>query len=104
MSFIADLARRGMETQSGLDETMGARVSLTSRGAIQFRNERAKPTLSLKQMLGGDYLITDRPMYGCAHPDLKASDQGINGTFMAAQAYAQEAKNRRDELLAKYGK
>jgi hypothetical protein len=43
-------------------------------------------------------------MYGCDHPDLKGSDQGVRGSFMAALAYAQEAKNHRDELLAKYGK
>jgi hypothetical protein len=43
-------------------------------------------------------------MYGAAHSDLKGSDKGNRGSFLAAQAYAQEAKDHRDELLAKYGK
>ena len=45
-----------------------------------------------------------QPMYGAAHADLKGGDKGIRGSFLAAQAYAQEAKDQRDELLAKYGK
>lgn len=39
-------------------------------------------------------------MYGAAHPDLKNSDAGTRSTFMAATHYANEAKQRRDELLA----
>jgi hypothetical protein len=41
-------------------------------------------------------------MYGAAHADVKNSDAGIRSTFLAATYYAEEAKKRRDGLLAKY--
>jgi hypothetical protein len=44
----------------------------------------------------------DRPMYGAVHADLKHLDAGVGGTFMAAQHYNDESRQRRDELLAKY--
>lgn len=46
--------------------------------------------------------VVDRPMYGVAHADVKYSDSGTRSTFLAAKATAVEAKERRDELLAKY--
>ena len=46
--------------------------------------------------------MSDRPMYGVAHSDIKNSDAGTRSTFLAATFYADEARNRRDELLAKY--
>jgi hypothetical protein len=50
----------------------------------------------------GDARTSDRPMYGAAHADVKNSDAGIRSTFLAATYYAEEAKKRRDGLLAKY--
>lgn len=41
-------------------------------------------------------------MFGYAHSDLKNSDIGTRSTFLAAKEYVNEAKERRDELLAKY--
>lgn len=41
-------------------------------------------------------------MHAMAHADVKASATGVRGTYSAAQAYAEEAKTHRDELLAKY--
>jgi hypothetical protein len=46
--------------------------------------------------------VMDRPMYGAVHGDLKHLDAGVGGTFMAAQHYVDESRQRRDELLAKY--
>lgn len=46
--------------------------------------------------------ISDLPMFGYAHSDLKNSDIGTRSTFLAAKEYVNEAKERRDELLAKY--
>jgi hypothetical protein len=48
--------------------------------------------------------ITDRPMYGVAHASVKNSDAGTRSTFLAATYYAEEARQRRDELLAMYAK
>ena len=50
----------------------------------------------------GMNLVNDRPIYGAVHADLKHTDAGTCGTYMAAQYYATETKKRRDELLAKY--
>lgn len=41
-------------------------------------------------------------MYSVAHPDLKASDAGTRSTFLAAKQYAEESKQRSQELLEKY--
>ena len=45
---------------------------------------------------------TEQPMVAMAHADVKGSAVGLRGTYGAAQAYAEEAKAHRDELLAKY--
>jgi hypothetical protein len=52
--------------------------------------------------LSGESRMSDRPMYAVAHADVKNTDAGTRSTFLAAQYYADEAKKRRDELLAKY--
>jgi len=49
-----------------------------------------------------EFRISERPMYGVAHADVKHTDAGTRSTFMAAKASAIEAQKRRDELLAKY--
>ena len=49
-----------------------------------------------------DPRLSDRPIYGIAHSDLKNSDAGTCSTFIAATHYADEARKRRDELIAKY--
>jgi len=49
-----------------------------------------------------EFRIVERPMYGVAHPDVKATDGGTRSTYMAAKHYAEENKARRDELLQKY--
>jgi hypothetical protein len=46
--------------------------------------------------------VSDQPMYGVAHSAVKNSDAGTRSTFTAATYYMDEARNRRDELLAKY--
>ena len=49
-----------------------------------------------------DVAYSGQPMAAVAHPDLKASTAGLRGSYDAAVAFADEAKARRDELLAKY--
>ena len=61
----------------------------------------AKPEVSVHRSLQ-ELRTTDRPMYGVAHSDVKASDGGPRSTFIAAQHYVREAQKRRDELLAKF--
>jgi hypothetical protein len=41
-------------------------------------------------------------MFGMSHADVKASPAGARSSFTAAKHYISEAKQRRDELLAKY--
>jgi hypothetical protein len=41
-------------------------------------------------------------MYGAVHADLKHLDAGVGSTFMAAQHYGDESRQRRDELLARF--
>jgi hypothetical protein len=49
-----------------------------------------------------DPRIAAGPMHGVAHADLKHSVAGTRSTFAAAHYYSDAAKQRRDELLAKY--
>ena len=46
--------------------------------------------------------IAAGPMRGMAHADLKHCSGGSRSTFAAAHYYSDAAKERRDELLAKY--
>lgn len=46
--------------------------------------------------------IAAGPMHGAVHADLKHCSGGTHSTFAAAHYYADAAKQRRDELLAKY--
>jgi hypothetical protein len=46
--------------------------------------------------------FTTEPMQGVAHANVKARPEGLNSSFTAAVIYAEKAKLRRDELLAKY--
>ena len=41
-------------------------------------------------------------MQAAAHSDVKASAGGVRASYDGAVAYAEDAKARRDELLAKY--
>jgi hypothetical protein len=46
--------------------------------------------------------MTALPLHGHIHADLKHSDAGTQGTYMAAKYYGAQSRQRRDELLAKY--
>lgn len=84
-------------------------VSLTSPvGMISGSIYAAKVTDRMMMPERGDsaggalQFVSDRPMHLVAHADLKDSDVGTSSTFLAATHYTEEAKKRRDELLAKY--
>jgi hypothetical protein len=62
----------------------------------------SKPELTPHHQFKPDTRISDRPMYGFAHADLKGTDAGTCGTYLAASYYLEKKQKRRDELLAKY--
>ena len=46
--------------------------------------------------------MSDKPMYVAAHSDTKHSSGGMRGTMASAEYYVNEAKAKRDEILAQY--
>jgi len=101
MSFLSNLMTSGYQTQKELDESMRARVAETSINGQRLTDDFFSPDETVGNV-SPDPRISDLPMFGYAHSDVKNSEIGTRSTFLAAKEYVNEAKKRRDELLARY--